>query len=296
MLRKSLYQLSFSVMLIFGLNSCTEFDKSKLENLHGGKVIKIGHGGSGFASIVPFNPYPANSQRSIEKALLENKADGVEVDVHMTADGKFVLYHDMKLDSKTNSKGFIEEQKYEDLVEVKYKVGFPFDFFQSEKIIGLADLISMCREMKEFPFLHFDLRNHSRCFTQEENSKWEKLFYHNLFSFLESESVPREKVLLISQKRSFLKYAIEQTSPFPLSLEEYGTFEEGIEWANQNGIKNLTFKAEKLSIEKTALAHSYGIEIVTFGGKSKNGNKKLLELNPDYIQSNNLSALQKLLN
>ena len=277
------------------MSACTTFDKSKIKNLNDGVVQKIGHGGSGFTSLIPFNSSPANSMASIKKALIENKADGVEVDVHMTADGKFVLYHDMELDSKTNLKGCIETLNYKEVVGKEYKVGFPYDIFQSEKIIGMIDLVDLCKELNQFPFLHFDLRNYSKCFTAEENNEWEIKFYHNFIKFLQEERVPSEKMLLISQRRTFLKFAKAQNCIYPLSLEEYGTFDEGLIWVKENGINYLTFKPEKLSVEKTALAHKEGVQIITFGGKSTSGNKTLLGLNPDYIQTNNLNTLQKLL-
>ena len=294
-MKKFFHNFLFFILLGSQFLSCTTFDKSELKNLNNGEVLKIGHGGSGFVSLIPFNPYPSNSRTSIRKALIDNNADGVEVDIHMTADEKFVLYHDQQLDSKTNLKGCIESMSYDSVISAEYKVGFPYDLFQSERLIGLEDLIKECQALEEFPFLHFDLRVHSSCFTDQENYEREKRVYRKLVEFLTRANVPAAKVVLISLRRSFIEYALEQQAPFLLSIEEYGTFEEGVKFAKENGIKYLTLKPNKLSKEKTNFAHEEGIQIITFGANSKRGNKKLLELNPDIIQTNNLSALHDLL-
>lgn len=45
--------------------------------------------------------YPENTLLSFEKAL-EAGADGLEIDVHMTKDGEFVVMHDATLNRTTN--------------------------------------------------------------------------------------------------------------------------------------------------------------------------------------------------
>lgn len=277
------------------LFSCISFDKSKVENLRDGEVVRIGHGGSGFASWMPFNAQPINSMSSFKKALIENAADGVEIDLQMTADFEFILYHDINLNSKTNKEGCIAQLQYKDIVNLPYELGFPFDWFQDQKIIDLNGFVDFCKSLDEFPLLHIDLRSHSECFSIEENKEWELKIYEQLMTKLKSLEVPTEKVLIISLRRSFIKLALARNCPYDLSLEEYGTFEEGLQFAVENKLQYLTMKPSKLTTKSSAKAHEKGIQIITFGAKSKSGNRKLLELNPDMIQSNNVSALNELL-
>ena len=283
------------VLIILNFNSCVSFENSELDNLNDDKVLKIGHAGSGFSSWIPFNPYPANSFTSLQKAIVENKADGVEVDVHMTADGKFILYHDNKLESKTNLSGCISELKYNDIVKANYQLGAPFDWFQSEKIIGLDSLILFLKQQKQFPYLHLDIRHYSVCLNQEENYQRSTKMIKSLIGYLKSFGIPTNKVVLISLSHEVITKAKELKCPYELSLEETANFEEGLEWVKKMQLPYLTIKPGILSAEQSSSAHKAGIKIITFGAKSKSGNKRLLEVNPDVIQSNNLEALNSLL-
>ena len=285
------------IVLVLALAFRTKFDKSNLKNISNGEVTVIGHGGLGFANFFPFVYLPSNSFGSLSNALLEKGADGLEVDLHMTKDGKFVLYHDSELGSKTSREGCIETMNYEELISIDYELGPPYDWFQSEKLIGLDSLIAFCKKQKKFPILHFDIRNASSCLNDQENGEWEKSFAKKLIDQLNLYKVPQEKILIISLSREFLKAAIRYKCPYPLSVEEVGTFERGLKWCLEHDIKYLTIKPKLLLSKKnSAQAHQHGIKVITFGAKSRSGNKKLLELNPDMIQTNNIEALRDLLN
>ncbi len=68
-------------------------------------------------------------------------ADGVELDVHLTADGKVVVCHDSKVDRTTNGTGVIEEMTYEQLLELDF--GCPEVFgkrFEGERISTLEEV------------------------------------------------------------------------------------------------------------------------------------------------------------
>ena len=275
---------TFLIALLVSQIGCTTFDKSKIDNLNKNKVVKIGHAGSGFNSLIPFNSNPSNSYKSLFKALVENKADGVEVDIQMTADDRFVLYHDKKLGSQTNTKGCISEMSYLELLNVKYKLGFPLD-----------SLIGLMKSMDEFPYLHLDIRNYSECLTLAENEVRELQLIKQLIARLNSFDVPKSKVMIISLSKPLIVEALRLNCPYLISLEEVVNFDSGLEWVKSNHLNYLTIKRDLLSKDKSKKAHEAGVQIVTFGAKSKNGNKKLLQLNPDFIQSNNLGALNELL-
>lgn len=64
----------------------------------------IGHRGSGDSA--PENPWPENTLPSIEAAM-RHGADGVEVDVRLSADGVLVLMHDGTVDRTTDGAGCV---------------------------------------------------------------------------------------------------------------------------------------------------------------------------------------------
>ena len=64
--------------------------------------------------------YPENTLLSFKKAI-EAGADGVELDVWLTADGKVVVHHDEDLQRTFNSDIKIKESKYDALKDLSYE-------------------------------------------------------------------------------------------------------------------------------------------------------------------------------
>ena len=63
------------------------------------KMLKIAHrGAKGYE--------PENTLKAFQKALDFN-ADGIELDVHLSADGHIIVIHDETIDKMTNGKGFV---------------------------------------------------------------------------------------------------------------------------------------------------------------------------------------------
>ena len=62
--------------------------------------------------------YPENTMLAFEKAL-EVGADGVELDVHLTKDGKLVVIHDEALARTTGYPGLISDYTLEALTKIK---------------------------------------------------------------------------------------------------------------------------------------------------------------------------------
>lgn len=271
------------------------FDKTNLENLNEGEVQVIGHSGVGFFSFFPFKYFPSNSYGSISKALDEYKVEGVEVDLHLTADDKFVLFHDGNLDNKTTLTGCTGNKTLEELTQTKYQLGAPFDWFQSERIISLSELIDSLHKRKEFPFLHMDVRNWNECNTPQENEVLEGKIALELIKLLNAKKVPANKVLIISLSQNLLTKLKELENSYPVSFEIVGEGPQFLEWAIENGTESVTVKPRLLTIELSKKAHDAGMKVITFGAKSKSGNKKLLELNPDVIQTDNIPALKELM-
>lgn len=70
-------------------------------------VLTIAHrGASGYE--------PENTLIAFEKAINLN-ADGIELDVHLSADGKLIVIHDEKIDRTTNGKGAVNKKSLKEL-------------------------------------------------------------------------------------------------------------------------------------------------------------------------------------
>lgn len=58
--------------------------------------------------------YPENTALAFQKAL-ELGADGIELDVHLTADGEVVIIHDELVDRTTDGTGFVKDMTFREL-------------------------------------------------------------------------------------------------------------------------------------------------------------------------------------
>jgi glycerophosphoryl diester phosphodiesterase len=81
-------------------------------------MLKIGHrGAKGYE--------PENTFVSFQKAL-DMQVDGIELDVHLSADGKIIVIHDESIDRTTNGKGFVNALSLRELnafrIDGKYEI------------------------------------------------------------------------------------------------------------------------------------------------------------------------------
>jgi len=86
------------VAIIFPLHLCT-FAPLNLHEMN--KMLKIAHRGAKAYE-------PENTLQAFQKALDLN-ADGIELDVHLSADGHIIVMHDETIDKMTNGKGEITQ-------------------------------------------------------------------------------------------------------------------------------------------------------------------------------------------
>lgn len=104
-------------------------------------MLKIGHrGAKGYE--------PENTFVSFQKAL-DMQVDGIELDVHLSADGEIIVIHDETIDRTTNGKGFVNALSLPELkafrIEGKYQIPTLHEVF---------DLVNQdC-------FINIELKNH----------------------------------------------------------------------------------------------------------------------------------------
>lgn len=74
----------------------------------------------------PEHPYLENTIASIEAAFAAG-ADVVELDIHPTSDGHFVVFHDWILDYRTNGTGVVREHSLQELKQLDVGYGYTAD-------------------------------------------------------------------------------------------------------------------------------------------------------------------------
>ena len=90
------------------------------------------------------NAAPENTMASFELAH-QMKADGLELDVQLTADGHVVVIHDDEVDRTSNGSGIVEKLNYSDIKKLDFG-SWKSNDFKGEKI---PDLTDVCKFIKD---------------------------------------------------------------------------------------------------------------------------------------------------
>jgi glycerophosphoryl diester phosphodiesterase len=279
------------VLMVVLLSAC---NKKTTLNDQEKKALNIGHAGMGFNSLInPFNPLPDNSMASIKRAM-DLGADGVEVDVQLTSDSVLVLYHDKKLESKTAKKGCISEMHSEEVIGTPFKVGFPFDQFQDESIIGLAQLFEEFSKRDTFPWIYLDIHSHNYCNLLKGYAQT-AMFARALARLIEKSKVPEHKIQSTSTYYKMLLEIRKANPRLKLLFEEDTDFEKGMRILKKYQFDGLVLKRKLFpGVEAVRKAKQEGIHVVFFGGKSKSSIREMLAFEPDALQVNNVEVLKVL--
>jgi glycerophosphoryl diester phosphodiesterase len=275
--------LGVAVLLLMGYRQL-----QPASGVYSRNILVMGHAGSGFFSpFNPYNPLPSNSMASIVKAMEEDGADGVEVDVHVSKDGVPILYHDNTLDTMSDGIGVISEVPAEEVVGLSYKGGVLYDLFHSEKIITMEAMLQRFQTYAELPYLHIDVRNH-------DNNR--NAFYaESVLTLLRKYNYPVEKLAFIYPNPAIL-HAIRELEPKAVLLLDAGNdFDVSIQEALENKLDGVCASGKKVNKEQLLRAKAQGLQVVLFGSKSKGSIAKMLEMEPDAIQVDNVKRMRSLL-
>jgi glycerophosphoryl diester phosphodiesterase len=86
--------------------------------------------------------YPENTRRAFLAAIEEGGCDGIESDVHLSADGEPVIIHDATLDRTSSGSGRVGDHPFSALRELDAG-SWKGDEFAGEKILHLEELLEI---------------------------------------------------------------------------------------------------------------------------------------------------------
>ncbi|WP_308423104.1 glycerophosphodiester phosphodiesterase [Paenibacillus marchantiophytorum] len=140
--------------------------------MHKQKPLVIGHRGAAGEA-------PENTLASFALAL-EQGADGIELDVHLTKDNEIVVCHDATLDRTTNGAGWIVEKNWEELRSLDAGMWY------SEAYIG--ERVPLLREV-------FDLVPRGHLINVEVKHAYEGRMEKALLAFLQASGRMEDVVI-----------------------------------------------------------------------------------------------------
>lgn len=101
--------------------------------------------------------YPENSPLAFRKAVECTRADGFESDVHITKDGKLVIFHDATLERTSNGTGYLKDYTYDELITLDIGAWKSPDC-AGEHMWTFDELLDFCDETKML--LNLELKNY----------------------------------------------------------------------------------------------------------------------------------------
>ncbi|MFH0347311.1 glycerophosphodiester phosphodiesterase [Bacillus vallismortis] len=99
--------------------------------------------------------FPENTMLAFEKGM-EAGADGIELDVQLTKDGRIVVIHDERLDRTTSVKGFVKDTAYDVLKTANAAAGHGRTY--SDVQVPLIEDVLSWAEKKDF-LINIELKN-----------------------------------------------------------------------------------------------------------------------------------------
>ncbi len=268
-----LYLVSFAILCI----GCAKTDHTVV-NLNGNRIDALGHGGMGISS-----SYPTNTFESIS-ACLARGADGTELDVQLTADGVLVAFHDSDLSESTNNSGRINDLDWADIEGSYYEV-IPYHDYE---VIRLESLFANTTELETYVFA-LDCK----LITNQPADDYLQQFTSALLDLFDRFPLS-EKTIVESPDPTLLLLLHQQQAPCQL-FWYVADLETALEAAEPFPVDGFTIANDQVDADAISQAHQQGFQVALYNTQSKKDNIEAIEKNPDYIQTDRLDHLLKVL-
>lgn len=233
------------------------------------EVAVIGHAASGLD--VDRVPYPGNTQESINYA----RALGVkriEIDIQLTADKQWVLFHNDIMDFHTSQVGCIGQYSAAYLKTVAYHG------FQNIQINLLNEI-----DVQGFETVYLDLRHYFPC----ENFIHIDTAY--LFAGIDQfiASNPLVNIVMITNKSSLLPFYKTKGLPVCFEAQSFGQIEQ------INALypyADFVVRNKNISAQEVLAVRNLGAEIIIFDVKSYEGNVDAMRKYPNFVMTDAVAS------
>ncbi len=256
--------------------SCRK-EKFTIENLNGNKITALGHAGMGIGYT-----YPMNSAEAI-LCCLNLGMDGSEFDVQLTNDSVLVAFHDKNLAGNTTLSSIINELNWSDVKNARY-TQVPYSDYS---LVSLDQLFSGIPNLLQYTFT-FDCKLYSI----KDMQQFKASYTNAVINIIEKYNL-QNNVCIESQDEGFLHaFKLRKDYRFFLYPEN---FEDGMYYVTSWGLCGLTMSTHNISKEQIKIAHDNNLMVAIWDIHSDNENKAAIRKNPDFIQTDKVKNLVKLL-
>lgn len=271
------FEFAFISCLMLSIVGCRKKDFD-IKNLNGNKIEVIGHGGMGHKLSVPMN-----SLKSFEKAI-EAGVNGIEMDIQMTKDKKLVVFHDKYLGEESTGEGIVYQTNWLAIDALYYKNVS----FSKQEILSLSQLLSCLDYSSDLQFV-LDIK------TYDPNNSEEHIESYATAIIEVIEEFDIENQVIVEFNRLELAKSLHEKKPSVLVFF-YTGFEYAFDKAIELGLTGITSDYSSITQDQIDQAHEHNLQIALFGTDSKSKNIEAIEMNPDFIQTDEVKHLVKVLN
>lgn len=221
----------------------------------------LGHAGAGMKQWNGM--YHNNSLESIKYAFSLDNCSGVEVDIQISQDTTFWLFHDFNLSSSTNSTGCIAQSSDLQLQSTHYNT------IHKERLTTLNQILELSSQKE----IVLDLKHFNACDNGVVNYQFIKRGFEKLGTIPANVKIKMNSIALYSSLKDLNCSLI-------LELE---TANEVSQANNKPEIKGLMFNASKINKDAIQNLQSKGFIVYLYEVRSVARLKTELKKKPDFI-------------
>ena len=264
------------IFVLVSIFSCQKRDFN-IVNLNGNKITTIGHGGMSKG-----HAYPINSFESILNCLSLG-ADGAELDIQLTRDGQLVLFHDDYLEHSTHNSGQIASKTWDEIKNTSYK----HPVYGNYKLINLDQLLANIPNLKNYTFF-LDCKHRN----VNESGGYVDTYSNALIRIIDKYNLVNNVILEF--KSSDLISAV-QNQRKDIRIFAKGNYDYVLQKAIDEKLQGISISLENTSKDEVQKAHNNAIMVALTYVESKSENIEAIEKNADFIQSDKIRHLVKVL-
>ncbi len=214
---------------------------------------------------------PENTKSAFKQAI-KDQADGIELDVHLTADNQAIVIHDPTIDRTSKGRGFIKDLNLKELK--KYDFGSHFgDEFKDEKLLTLTEALEI---IKDVDLINIEIKKGYNINQGIEEKVLKSIEKSNL----------RNEVIISSFNHDSLKLLKNIKSNITIAPLFYARLYNPWEYAKSIKAEYLHLYYKMVNEEIIENCHQQGIKVNVFTVDKSNELNKMIEYNVDGIITN----------
>lgn len=232
-------------------------------------VEVVGHAAAGLD--VDRVPFPGNTIPAIHYAK-NLGVKHIEIDIQLSSDQRWVLFHADYLQEKTNAFGCIHQKHTDEIREIRY-IGYP-----NIEIPFLSDL-----DVSDFQTVFLDLRDYQAC---------NDFLYHPAENMLNDLLIfkakhPDLQIVIVGKRPEFLNYFKE--NGFNVCFES-STFGDLVLKNDNFGYDYYMIRNHSISANEVLQIRALNKQILLFDVKSRAGNISAMKKKPNFVVSDAVAS------